>query len=289
MSNKNELIKTNGQKIVELPEDIMESLLFNGDVSKLNQNQKMIYYAQFCKRIGLDPATQPFKLIKFPKTGREILYCDRGGAQQLNRMHKISHQRVHSESINNVYVVFMRATDVLGRYTDSSGAVDIAGKRGDDLANALMKAETKAKRRATLDLCGLGIIDESELETIPELKEPEKLPKDGKPMVEIPKPKVNIKEDELPKPAPIDDMKAIYTLALKNGWTKEHVEKYVEDLGYEPTGKIKSKSGELFEVYELNSWDYEDTEEMFSQKRTDEMKKNEKELEKEKKNASKKT
>jgi predicted transglutaminase-like cysteine proteinase len=31
----------------------------------------------------------------------------------------------------------------------------------------MMKAETKAKRRATLDLLGLGILDESETETIP--------------------------------------------------------------------------------------------------------------------------
>ena len=30
-----------------------------------------------------------------------------------------------------------------------------------------MKAETKAKRRATLDLLGLGVLDESEAESIP--------------------------------------------------------------------------------------------------------------------------
>jgi hypothetical protein len=34
-------------------------------------------------------------------------------------------------------------------------------------ANAIMKAETKAKRRATLDLLGLGVLDESETESIP--------------------------------------------------------------------------------------------------------------------------
>lgn len=30
-----------------------------------------------------------------------------------------------------------------------------------------MKAETKAKRRATLDLLGLGVLDESEMDTLP--------------------------------------------------------------------------------------------------------------------------
>src|SRR5690606_33168556 len=44
------------------------------------------------------------------------------------------------------------------------GAVALTNKRGEDLANALMKAETKAKRRATLSICGLGILDETEID-----------------------------------------------------------------------------------------------------------------------------
>ena len=31
----------------------------------------------------------------------------------------------------------------------------------------MMKAETKAKRRATLSICGLGLLDETEVSTIP--------------------------------------------------------------------------------------------------------------------------
>lgn len=41
---------------------------------------------------------------------------------------------------------------------------------GDDLANLYMKIETKLKRRATLDAGGLGMPDESEIETIPGAK-----------------------------------------------------------------------------------------------------------------------
>ena len=48
----------------------------------------------------------------------------------------------------------------------STGAVPIAGLKGEEFANALMKAETKAKRRATLSICGLGVLDETEVETI---------------------------------------------------------------------------------------------------------------------------
>jgi hypothetical protein len=39
--------------------------------------------------------------------------------------------------------------------------------KGDALANALMRAETKAKRRVTLSLAGLGWLDETEIVTIP--------------------------------------------------------------------------------------------------------------------------
>lgn len=60
-----------------------------------------------------------------------------------------------------------RATDPAGRSDEAIGAVSVAGLRGDALANAIMKAETKAKRRVTLSIVGLGWLDESEIETIP--------------------------------------------------------------------------------------------------------------------------
>jgi hypothetical protein len=44
--------------------------------------------------------------------------------------------------------------------------VPFGNLKGDALANALMKAETKAKRRVTLSIAGLGWLDETELETV---------------------------------------------------------------------------------------------------------------------------
>jgi hypothetical protein len=37
-----------------------------------------------------------------------------------------------------------------------------------DFGNALMKAVTKAKRRLTLSICGLGMLDETEISSIPD-------------------------------------------------------------------------------------------------------------------------
>lgn len=146
---------------------IIENIVIKGDLSGLSQQQKIDYYKMFCERLGLDPLTQPFKLLNL--NGKQVLYCDRSGAQQLNKIHKVSHEIRSRELIAEagVYQVTARATLPDSRYTDSIGAVNIQNLKGDAYANAIMKAETKAKRRSTLDLLGLGLLDETEAETIP--------------------------------------------------------------------------------------------------------------------------
>lgn len=148
----------------KLEPEIISSLVINGDLSKLSQDQKLAYYKLFCERLGLDPLTQPFRLLNLQ--GRQILYCDHNGAQQLTKKHSVSHEIKSRDKNNDLYLVTCRASLPDGRFTDSLGAVTISGLEGDKLANALMKCETKAKRRATLDLLGLGILSDVETETI---------------------------------------------------------------------------------------------------------------------------
>jgi hypothetical protein len=152
------------QEAIAFDENIISSIVINGDISKLSPQQKVEYYRQFCERLGLDPLSQPFKLLRL--NGKEVLYCDRTGAQQLNKLHKVSHEIKARETVSGCYVVTAQASTPDGRKTESIGAVTIDNLRGDALCNAMMKAETKAKRRATLDLLGLGILDETETETI---------------------------------------------------------------------------------------------------------------------------
>ena len=57
-----------------------------------------------------------------------------------------------------------------GPHPRVTGIVNIKGLSGEALANAVMKAETKAKRRATLSLVGLGFLDESEVESAGEVE-----------------------------------------------------------------------------------------------------------------------
>ena len=146
---------------------IANQLILQGDLSKLSAGDKVRYYNGYCERMGLDPYTKPFDLLRL--NDKEILYCTRSGTQQLNKLHKVSHL-ITSRDTNTdagVYIVTSKASLPDGRCTESLGAVNIAGLKGEAYANAIMKAETKAKRRATLDLLGLGVLDESEAESIP--------------------------------------------------------------------------------------------------------------------------
>jgi len=145
---------------------IISSVILTGDLSKLSATDKVQYFNGYCERLGLDPFTQPFQILRLQ--GKETLYLTRAGAQQLNKLHSVSHEIV-SRNIHeaaSTYEVIARASLPDGRHTESIGAVTIANLKGEAYCNALMKAETKAKRRATLDLLGLGLLDESEVASI---------------------------------------------------------------------------------------------------------------------------
>jgi|SRR5580765_3402849 len=143
---------------------LYESLALRGDVSMLKAVDKIAYYRQLCERLGLDPMAQPFLPLKL--NGKEVFYATRAATDQLARLHNVTREVISREQISDVYVVKVRAVLPSGRFEESIGAVSIGGAKGELLANQLMKCETKAKRRSTLALLGLGMLDESEIETI---------------------------------------------------------------------------------------------------------------------------
>lgn len=140
-------------------------LILSGDISKLNDAERVQYVHALCEATNLDIKFQPFQLLNLQ--GRQIVYATKAATEQLRKLHGISLEIVNTNVINDVFVVTARASMANGRTDTSTGAVNIANLKGDALANALMKAETKAKRRVTLSICGLGMLDESEIETIP--------------------------------------------------------------------------------------------------------------------------
>lgn len=145
--------------------DLLERVLVGGDLSKLTPAQRLYYYRQVCDSLGLNPLTRPFEYITL--NGRLSLYASRNCTDQLRATRNVSVTIVARERLDDLYVVTARATTPDGRTDESIGVVMLAGLRGDALANALMRAETKAKRRVTLSICGLSWVDESEVPSIP--------------------------------------------------------------------------------------------------------------------------
>jgi hypothetical protein len=147
---------------------IQSSIVLRGDLSGLNEDQKKQYYLYRCKQVGLDPAAKPFDLLTL--NGKQILYANASATQQLCALHKLSTQITHRERVDGIYLVSVRVTGSDGRVSENQGAVDVGNLVGERLANAILKATTKAIRRSVLAHCGLGMLDETEVETIPQAR-----------------------------------------------------------------------------------------------------------------------
>jgi hypothetical protein len=171
---------------------VMEKVLIQGDLSVLSPQERFAYYTKVCESLGLNPLTKPFDYLMLD--GKLVLYAKRDATDQLRKLHAVSITIVNREKIGDVYCVTARGTTPDGRTDEAIGAVPLVkdekvwdpekynprtqkkgayvntGKKvpleAEELANALMKAEAKAKRRVTLSLVGLGMMDETEIETV---------------------------------------------------------------------------------------------------------------------------
>jgi hypothetical protein len=143
----------------------IEQVIIQGDLSKLNPEQRVRYVQKLCNDTGLNILSRPFDYLNLQ--GKLVLYANKGATEQLRSVKKISVTVSSREQVGDIFIVTARAKLPDGREDESVGAVNVKGLGGDQLANAFMKAETKAKRRVTLSICGLNMLDETEVETIP--------------------------------------------------------------------------------------------------------------------------
>lgn len=156
---------TNALAVQQRASVAVEAALVGGDLSKLPTEQRVEYYNAVCTSLGLNPLTKPFAYISL--NGKLVLYALKDCTEQLRAIHNISLTITSREVLEGVYVVTARAIRPDGRQDESTGAVPIDNLKGEARANAMMKAETKAKRRITLSICGLGMLDETEADSIP--------------------------------------------------------------------------------------------------------------------------
>ena len=161
MSENSEMIKTPQSA------ELLEKVLVNGDLSALTPSQRLDYYRQVCESMGLNPLSRPFDYITLK--GKLTLYAKKDATDQLRKIHGVSIDDIDVQETQDGFRVKVKGHDKYGRSDVEIGCVARSDMSG-NIQNVEMKAVTKAKRRLTLSLCGLGWIDESEIETIPQAK-----------------------------------------------------------------------------------------------------------------------
>ena len=149
----------------KLHAEMVEKVLLGGDLSKLTPAERLNYVISVCNSVKLNPMTKPFDYLNL--NGKLVLYANKGCAEQLRQIHGVSLTIKAREAVEGCFIVTAMATLPGGRTDESVGAVSLEGLKGEHRSNAMMKAETKAKRRVTLSICGLSFLDESEIESIP--------------------------------------------------------------------------------------------------------------------------
>lgn len=142
----------------------IEQVVVEGDLSRLNPEQRVDYYRTVCQSIGLNPYTRPFDYLRL--NGKLTLYARKDATDQLRKIHGVNIDDIQKDSDGDWFIVTVKGSDREGRRDVEMGVVNKKDMQG-NFGNAMMKAVTKAKRRLTLSLCGLGWLDETELETIP--------------------------------------------------------------------------------------------------------------------------
>lgn len=189
MENSNELMTANSA-------ELLEKVLVNGDLSTLTAPQRLDYYRQVCQSCGLNPLTKPFDYIRL--NGKLTLYARKDATDQLRKLHGVSIDDCTREYLDDLIIVTVKGHDDTGRTDVEIGVVSRKDMQG-NFANALMKANTKAKRRLTLSICGLGWLDETEVETIPDAA-PVIVDDEGEIIQSTPKITVEAPKQPAPKP-----------------------------------------------------------------------------------------
>ena len=166
MTSQTPAVATQG--VTPVSAAVMEQVVINGDLDKLSAQDRVAYYKRVCESVGVNPFTRPFQYIRL--NGKLTLYAAKDCTEQLRAQRGISITGLAAtfDKEAGVYTVIATAVDREGRTDSATGAVPLGNEvKGEARANAIMKAETKAKRRVTLSISGLGWLDESETGSIP--------------------------------------------------------------------------------------------------------------------------
>ena len=141
----------------------LDDVLGTGDLARLSNVQRVGHYLRVCRSLGLNPLSRPLDWIVFkgPDGGEKLtLYANQSCAAQLRRQHHIRVEVVRREVVGELFVCEVKASTPDGREDFASKYVPLTNRygrlTGQHLGNAMMRAETGAKRRVTLSMVGLS-------------------------------------------------------------------------------------------------------------------------------------
>ncbi len=136
-----------------------------GDFSVLSNEERNIFVEHICETYGLDKSSVPVRFVTDNKSKKVIPYLARTATDQLRMNLNISvvEQNVQFSPNGIACIVTVKVQDDKGRTDMDVGSVFLGNATGDDYAKQIMACVTKAKRRATISLSGIGILDEAEI------------------------------------------------------------------------------------------------------------------------------
>lgn len=167
------LATTQQTTLTQIERDILNRAIETGDLAGLSSQARTNYYYSMCQRYGLDPLSRPFDYIKSyegkgdSRREKLAIYLNQRGGSQLRKNHQINIEIIEHKKLDGLHIVKARATRKDGTSDEATGVVPIVDYEGKPLsptaiANAIMKAEGKARHRVTMAICGLQMPDPEE-------------------------------------------------------------------------------------------------------------------------------
>lgn len=142
------------------------------DYSKLSLDQKHWIVHKRCLALGVNIIHSPF--VWGDMKGKVALIPTKNLFEQLRANRGINIEILDSKLVleKGIYFVKVRATEISsGRFDEDIGVTGVGILEGEALGNAMMTAITKSKNRVTGSICGVGGVDETEVESVNRLAE----------------------------------------------------------------------------------------------------------------------
>lgn len=161
--------ETEKKMLLDLQNDGVRSFLRTGDLSDMPDKVKDYVLVKMCTHFGLDPILRPFQLIELK--GKAVWYTTKAATDQVAAIRSLT-RRFSEVSIDSDRGIAMMTAYVTDGHREESaiaavpimkfGPPTVRGGEpiklpltGEEYANALMKLQTKALRRATMAFVGM--------------------------------------------------------------------------------------------------------------------------------------